>query len=63
MNKQQRDWLLFLVALGFFAVIGGLFFVPVPSENRDFLQMMLMPLSGAFGFLVGYKPQAEPPKQ
>lgn len=48
--------MLVIVAVGFFAVIGCLLFFPVPAGNKDFLQMLLMPLSGAFGYLVGYKP-------
>jgi hypothetical protein len=62
MTKQLRDSLLYLVVVGFFAVIGCLLFFPVPPGNKDFLQMLLMPLSGAFGYLLGYKPQAEQPK-
>lgn len=56
MNRLQRDWLLFIVAIGFFAVLGCLMFIKVPTENKEMLQMLLMPLSGAFGFLVGAKP-------
>lgn len=63
MNKQQRDALMLIVAVGFFAVLGVLLFVPIPGGNKDLLQMMLMPLSGAFGFLVGYKPPTTPSDQ
>lgn len=56
MTQQSKHALMVIVALGFFAVLAGLMFVPVPTENREMLQMLLMPLSGAFGFLVGYRP-------
>lgn len=57
MNKAQRDILMLIVAVGFFAVLGVMLFVPIPQGNKELLQMMLMPLSGAFGFLLGYKPE------
>lgn len=56
MNRAQRDGLLYLVGLGFFGVLGVLLFREVPMGNKELLQMLLMPLSGAFGYLVGYKP-------
>lgn len=61
-TTDAKHFLMLLVAFGFFAVIGTLLFVPVPTGNKEMLQMLLMPLAGVFGFLVGYKPErpAEP---
>lgn len=59
MNRAQRDGLLYLVGFGFFAVLGVLLLREVPPGNKELLQMLLMPLSGAFGYLVGFKPPAK----
>lgn len=56
MNRTQRDGLLYIVGIGFFGVLGVLLLREVPPGNKELLQMLLMPLSAAFGFLVGYKP-------
>lgn len=58
---DAKHALMFLVALGFFAVLAALMFVPVPPGNKEFLQMLLMPLAGVFGYLVGYKPPEKSP--
>jgi hypothetical protein len=58
-----RNVMLFLVVIGFFAVIGGLFVLDVKPANKEFLQMLLIPLATAFTTLLGVKPQvAAPPK-
>jgi hypothetical protein len=51
-----------LLTLGLFAVVGALFFLPIPEENRDLLTTIIGVLSAgtsmAWGFY--FKASAEP---
>lgn len=58
---EAKHFLMLLVALGFFGVLGALMFVPVPEANEKYLLMLLMPLASVFQYLAGYKPPEKSP--
>lgn len=59
MEKSTRDAFQYglgaVITLGFFGILGLLVFWPVPSENKEALNICLGALVGAFsGGVVGY---------
>lgn len=63
MSRQEKFWVLIVIALIYTAALGCLFFVTVPSANKDLVLMLLTPLAGAFGYVSGrpaQPPSAEP---
>jgi len=58
---EARSTLLILVALGFFAALGCLLLLPVPAQNKDFLQIMILALSNVFTAIAVSRPQQPDP--
>lgn len=62
MSRQEKFAALLIIAGIYAAALGCLFFVTVPSANKDLVLMLLTPLAGAFGYVSGRptQPGAEP---
>jgi hypothetical protein len=62
MSRQEKFIALVVIAAIYALALGALFFVTVPSANKDLMLMLLTPLAGAFGYISGRpsQPGAEP---
>ncbi len=58
MDKDLKDKFQYglgaLMVLGFFLLLGGLLFLPVPASNEKAFDIMLGILSGGVGTVIGY---------
>lgn len=52
---RKTDTLAWAIVVGFFAMMGMLYFIEIPEGSQSAVNLMCGALMGAFGTVVGYK--------